>query len=92
MIKSKNLKFIRSLRCLVCEKRPVDVCHIKSRGSGGTDEMYNLMPLCRDHHIEQHKIGIITFFKKYSTVNFYMKSIGWYEENNKLRNSKTENA
>ena len=31
-----------------------DVHHIRSRGAGGTDDVGNLICLCRRHHIEVH--------------------------------------
>ena len=39
--------------------------HIKTRGAGGQDNQENLIELCREHHIEVHKIGRETFAKKY---------------------------
>ena len=44
-----------------------DLHHVKTRKSGGTDDDYNLMPLCRSHHTECHKIGTSTFVKKYNS-------------------------
>ena len=72
------------MRCLVCNKSPVDVAHIKTRGSGGSDEEWNLMPLCREHHTEQHKIGIVTFTNKYYSVHYWLADRGWSIENKKL--------
>ena len=66
-----------SKHCLVCNRRGCDPCHIKTFGSGGVDEYWNLMPLCRAHHTEQHQIGIISFYKKYPTVALYMEANGW---------------
>lgn len=55
------------LPCEVCQKpSPSDACHIRSRGAGGGDELFNLMSLCRREHQEQHSIGIKSFVKKYS--------------------------
>lgn len=44
---------------------PTDAHHWKTRGSGGTDALNNLAPLCRVHHVEVHQIGVKTFFRKY---------------------------
>lgn len=65
------------MRCLVCNRDHADRAHVKTRGSGGGDEPENIMPLCRLHHIEQHKIGIITFVEKYSQVRAFLESRGW---------------
>lgn len=35
------------------------------------------MLLCRLHHIEQHKIGIITFAEKYPQVMRYLSDRQW---------------
>lgn len=59
------LDFIRGLNCSVCLIVGVDPHHVKTRGAGGKDTLDNLMPLCREHHTEIHKIGKKTFFKKY---------------------------
>jgi predicted restriction endonuclease len=61
----------------VCNKENPDKAHIKTRGSGGGDEQENIMPLCRLHHIEQHKIGIITFVEKYLQVRAYLQARDW---------------
>jgi hypothetical protein len=36
------------------------VCHVRSRGSGGADPE-NIWPGCSTHHMEQHRIGTKTF-------------------------------
>ena len=41
--------------CEICEKKAVDINHIKPRGMGGSkkmDNIENLMALCRNCHIE----------------------------------------
>jgi 5-methylcytosine-specific restriction endonuclease McrA len=63
--------------CLVCKKINPDRAHVKTRGSGGGDEEWNIMPLCREHHVEQHKIGIVTFAEKYKAVKAYLEKHGW---------------
>lgn len=63
--------------CLVCERRDVDRCHIRSRGAGGSDEPRNIMYLCREHHTEQHQIGMITFNDKYPDVPRALVRKGW---------------
>lgn len=74
-IKDKDIRErVRRKPCLVCGALPCDAAHIKTVGSGGGDKIVNaegeivvnLIPLCRKHHVEQHAIGIDTFFKKYS--------------------------
>jgi len=80
-------------RCLVCRDLPTDQCHITSRGAGGSDEDWNLMPLCRRHHIEQHTIGIVSFVTKHESVYKYVTDrnwlIVWDLDRRKLRHAKT---
>ena len=61
----KNIEFIQSRPCAACGRTPVDAHHIRTRGAGGDDRLSNLLPLCRVHHTEIHKIGKQTFFEKY---------------------------
>ena len=35
--------------------------HIRTRGAGGSDDSYNLLPLCVSHHREIHTIGCKLF-------------------------------
>jgi hypothetical protein len=55
--------FVRTLPCAVCLRRPVDAAHVRSRGAGGTAA--DLVPLCREHHAEQHTVGIATFQRRH---------------------------
>ena len=57
-------KWVRTLVCLVCGRYPVQACHAKSRGAGGTAE--HLVPMCVDHHRQQHQMGIDTFGALYN--------------------------
>ena len=75
------LGLIRKINCLCCGAiPPVDACHIKSRGSGGGDEWWNVIPMCRKCHTEQHSIGWLRFIKKHSHINEHLSDLGW--ENN----------
>jgi hypothetical protein len=41
--------------CEICEKKAIDINHIKPRGMGGSkkaDNIENLMAVCRECHIE----------------------------------------
>ena len=68
-VSDANRMEIRSLSCLVdnCDCcAGTDPHHVKSRGSGGGDEIGNYMPLCRVHHTEVETIGGKTFIRKYN--------------------------
>jgi hypothetical protein len=42
----------------------IQAAHVRSRGAAG-DDRANLVPLCGDHHAEQHRVGTRSFEKKY---------------------------
>lgn len=50
---------------------------MRSKGATGCNEELNIIPLCRNHHVEQHRRGIITFVSKYPSVWTHLKSKGW---------------
>ena len=58
-------------RCVICGKSRADLAHVDSVGAnGGNRQKINhlglrAMSLCREHHQEQHKIGIQSFMNKY---------------------------
>lgn len=56
-------------QCAICRQH-ADIAHIQSVGMGNNRRTMShigryVMPLCRGHHMEQHRIGIETFMKKY---------------------------
>lgn len=63
--------------CLICGDSKTDKHHVKTRGSGGSDDHRNTIHLCRRHHSEVHSIGIVTFFYKYYEVSFALGEKGW---------------
>jgi hypothetical protein len=67
-------------RCTVCGERNADVCHIKTKGSGGTLDEWNWMYLCRIHHTEQHQIGWKKFSDKFPLALKALELRGWYFE------------
>ena len=76
----KNRKLLDSYhttRCWVCGHYGCDPAHVKSRGARGDDIPENIMSLCRDHHNEQGRIGILSFLKKYPEVWKRLQSMGW---------------
>lgn len=60
----ERVEFIRNLPCLICGKRPSENAHVKSRGAGGNST--DVVPLCREHHQQQHDMGILTFQKEHN--------------------------
>lgn len=68
---------VRKRPCQVCNRRGVDAHHIKTKGSGGPDSEWNLLPLCRIHHSEVHQSGLDRFTQKYPQVKMMMIAMGW---------------
>ena len=64
----------RALPCCVCGKPgPSDPHHWKSVKSGGHDVEGNILPTCRQHHVEVHTIGRETFLKKYPHIKHFLE-------------------
>jgi len=64
-----QLRCLEHRKCCICG-RHADVAHVEAVGSGRNRRKINhsgfhFMALCRVHHIEQHKIGIMSFLQKY---------------------------
>jgi hypothetical protein len=66
-----------SIPCVICNRTPTDSCHIKTNGSGGTTEDFNILQACRMHHNEQHTIGWSRMVYKYPHLAVILKSKGW---------------
>ncbi len=71
------LNTVKALPCAVCGRPGCDPAHIKSVGAGGPDAEFNVIPLCRRHHTEQHKVGWIGFLENYPPLLMKFKSMGW---------------
>ena len=68
----KHQKFVASFPCVVCGiNTEVQCCHIRSIpklgnvGKGIRDDRF-CIPMCFQHHTEQHLIGELEFFDKYN--------------------------
>lgn len=76
--------------CIICKRIPTDRCHIKTKGSGGGIEDWNILFMCRIHHVESHKLGWLTFSKKHPIIEELLKLKGWYfNEYGNIRRDKT---
>lgn len=63
--------------CIVCGVQGVDEHHIKTRGSGGKDEPWNVVYLCHPHHQELHYIGEIRFAEENYAFEKFLKDNNW---------------
>lgn len=70
-------RFPNGTRCLLCPRTEIDRAHIKTRGAGAKWNFWEVMPLCREHHTQQGKIGVVTFFKRFPPVRRYLEGMGW---------------
>lgn len=76
------IKRIGSLPCVACGANPPNHAHhIKTRGSGGGDYPWNLMPLDFKCHTEVHQIGLKKFCEKYPRVKEYLELCEKLKEN-----------
>lgn len=68
----------KSQRCFICGETPVDRCHIKSRGAGGSDEDWNVIKMCRAHHQHSHITGWVRFMELFPVIatEFRKRGIG----------------
>ena len=66
--------------CVVCGQGGSDEDHIKTRGSGGTDDSFNKWFLCRRHHNQKHRKGLLGFLDLYPGLREILKSKGWEVE------------
>ncbi|MDQ7113931.1 putative HNHc nuclease [Staphylococcus simulans] len=64
--------------CIICGKPHSDLAHHYAIGRGKNRKTmnhygYEVLALCREHHSEQHNIGVDTFDKKYHLENSWIK-------------------
>lgn len=91
-IDEEVLAKVRHEPCVICGGHPVDACHIVSRGAGGPDESWNVIPLCRNHHQMQHKLGFVRMMEKFPPLNFRLKKLGWTWIMGRMWNAKLSSA
>lgn len=65
----KQMLCLKNRRCVLCGKH-ADIAHYHAVGAGRNRNKINhvgnyIMTLCREHHTEQHKMGVKSFFMKY---------------------------
>lgn len=62
--------YLKYRSCFVCGKQHSDAAHVQAVGAGRNRKKidhskHEFMCLCREHHNEQHTIGIDTFIRKH---------------------------
>lgn len=66
----KYLNYIHSLPCLICGK-PSESAHQRLLGGGGTGKKppdTHAVPLCVEHHREEHKEPVSFWLKYFTTM------------------------
>lgn len=66
-------------RCIICGKPNSDLAHREAVGSGRNRRTmdhhnHHVLALCRNHHLEQHNIGVGSFDNKYHLRNSWIKT------------------
>jgi hypothetical protein len=64
-VRPQHEAFIRQLPCIVCLRTPVQCAHVRIGTGGGAGLKPHsrfTIPLCAEHHREQHQIGEQTFW------------------------------
>ena len=76
---NKNLmKSYQGLPCVCCgTTRGTVAHHVKSRGSGGSDEPHNLMVLCDSTHKLIHQHGLSYVVIMHPTIKAWLIENGW---------------
>ena len=77
MSKAKKKYTCEKTLCCISRQAGVDLHHWKSRGSGGTDDAWNLMPLKHKLHQEFHTVGPSHFLWKYPAARAWLEINGW---------------
>ena len=64
--------------CAACGKiGGLDPDHQVTRGAGGGEEYWNIMPLCRKEHVQRHSKGVLWLSEKYPGVKAWLIQNGW---------------
>ena len=69
---------VMNRQCAICGKPKSDLAHKQAIGRGRNRNKMNhygheVLALCRNHHTEQHQIGIRSFNEKYHLENSWVK-------------------
>lgn len=86
---------IKKRPCIVCgthgsDRNPIDPSHIRSRGAGGPDEEWNVVPKCRSCHIAWGRLGANTFCDRNPRFKAHLESLGWYWNGPRMSHPKLE--
>ena len=81
-----DVKYHTEEPCVACgAPGPNDLDHVKTRGSGGCDESFNLLPSCRACHTKRHNGGFTSYVKNNPRVRAWLLAKGWQFDSLLLR-------
>jgi hypothetical protein len=67
-----------NITCIVTGRPGAEYHHIKSQGAGGTDEDFNMIPICHKIHEQWHKKGTLYMAENYSYIREWLLENNWY--------------
>jgi hypothetical protein len=75
----KERKNYKADSCIIKDIHIGDYCyhHVKKRSNLGTDDQWNMMPLCVYHHGIIHLLGVNRMIEKYPEVRQWLNDNGW---------------
>ena len=73
----KTRRAIKSAPCVICRNPATDPCHIKTYKVTQVDAEWNLIPMCRNHHEMQHRLGWLKFLRQFPVVRDELVRKGW---------------
>jgi len=69
------------IMCVACVNRRADCFHhVKTRGAGGSDDKWNLMPVCIAHHNAIHMKGTSWMAFTFQGVDRWLQKHGWVND------------
>jgi len=70
--------------CIVTGAPGSTLHHLTTRGAGGTDDEWNLLPVCQLIHNTIHAKGLVYCAQKYPAIKEWLLAHGWeYDAFNK---------
>jgi hypothetical protein len=69
------------MNCIACGSNNSERHHIKTRKTFGSNEDFNILNLCRQHHSLVHTCGMNKFIEKFPQIKNVLIEKGWeFEE------------
>lgn len=86
----RAIRQTQELTCAACGRDPPNEAHhIKTKGAGGPDKAWNLLPLCHSCHMLWHSEGPMKMIGRRLLLKVKLSSRGWEWKSGKLFNPNT---